>query len=162
WETANRLGMPFTGYFLVVVAAADSPSSDPVPGIAASLRQIDVASAWRLDPHQAVGIISLPDTDPTDSVERLTRHATGHVGVSPTFTLLANAPSALYLAGVALRSRPHPEVKVRCFADTPVAVLAAAAPDAAAAIAQHVLGPVLHLPEHERDTLLDTFEMWLA
>lgn len=120
WETANRLGMPFTGCFLVVIAAATASSSDPVPGITSKLRQIDVASAWRLDPHHAVGVLSLPDTDPTRALERLTRHATGNVGISPTFKHLAAAPSAHYLAGVALRSRPHPEAKVRCFADTPV------------------------------------------
>jgi DNA-binding PucR family transcriptional regulator len=50
---------------------------------------------------------------------------------------------------------------VHCFDDTPIAVLVAASPDAATAIAQNVLGPILELSDHERDTLLDTFETWL-
>jgi hypothetical protein len=161
WETAGRLDMPSTGCFLVAVAAADPPSSDPLPGIVGTLRRFDVTSAWRLAPHQAVGILSLPNGDPTRAMEQLARHATGNVGVSPTFKLLSGAPSAHYLAGIALHSQPRPEVKVRHFADTPVAVLVAAAPDAAASIAQHVLGPVLELPEHDRDTVLDTFAAWL-
>jgi DNA-binding PucR family transcriptional regulator len=49
---------------------------------------------------------------------------------------------------------------VRRFDDTPIATLVAAAPDAAAAIARNVLGPILELPQYDRDTLLDTFETW--
>lgn len=161
WDTASRLGIPHHGHFLVVAAAAVPLGADPLPGIVSGLRKVDVASAWRLTPHQAVGVLSLPEPDPSRTVECLHAHATGQVGLSPVFAHLDATPRAYYLAGVALRSRPHPYVQVRQFDDTPVATLVAAAPDAAAAIARNVLGPILELPPHDRDTLLDTFEAWL-
>lgn len=160
-ETASRLGIPCSGNFLVAVAAAEPLGGEPLPGIVASLRKIAAVSAWRLTPHQTVGIVSLPEPDPTGAIESIWAHSTGHVGVSPLFTHLDTTPRAFYLAGVALRSRPRPEARVRRFEDTPVAALVAAAPDAAAEIARTVLGPVLELPEHDRNTLLNTFETWM-
>jgi hypothetical protein len=161
WETASRLDIPHTGHFAVVVAAAEPLGTDPLPGLTTSLAAIEVASAWRLAPHQAVGILSLPTPDLTRAVERIEDHASGHVGMSSLFDRLEATPRAYYLAGVALRSKPRPHRRLRCFDDTPIAVLVAASPDAATAIAQNVLGPVLELPEHDRNTLLDTFEAWL-
>jgi hypothetical protein len=161
WETASRLDIPETGHLLVAVAVADPISSDPIPGVVAALREIDIASAWRLAPHQAVGLLSLPDDDADAAMQCMEKLATGRVGISSVYKHLAATPRAYYLASVALRSRPRPDVKVRRFDDTPIAALVAAAPDAAAAIAHNVLGPVLALPPHDRDTLLDTFETWL-
>jgi hypothetical protein len=161
WETARRLDIPFDGHFLVVVAAADPLGGDPVPGVTNRLGQIKVASAWRLSPHQAVGVLSLREPNPLPAVQRLEMCGTGHVGVSPLFTNLESAPRAFYLAEVALRSKRHPDVKVRQFEDTPFAVLVAAAPEAAAAIMRSVLGQFLEQPARDQEVLLETFEMWL-
>jgi hypothetical protein len=162
WETAGRLGMPHEGHFLVAVAEARPLNSDPIPGISKILRNRDVVSAWRLAPHQTVGVLAMPEPDPTIIIECLDQHASGHVGISPVFTHLDRAPRAFYLAGVALRSSPLPDSRVRLFAQTPIAVLVAAAPDASAAIASDVLGPVLALPDQDREALLQTFEVWSA
>jgi hypothetical protein len=161
WETASRLDFPHSGHFVVAVATAEPLGTDPLPGITASLAAIDVTSAWRLAPHQAVGVLSLPDVNLTQAVECIEKHASGCVGLSSLFSRLEAAPRAHYLAGVAVRSTPRSNRRVRCFDDTPIAVLVAASPDAATAIAHNVLGPVLELPDHERDMVLDTFETWL-
>jgi hypothetical protein len=161
WETASRLDIPHNGHFLVVVAAADAIGGDPLPGIGPQLRKEKASSAWRLSPHQAVGIISLRDSDPTPAVQRLEMCSTGIIGVSPLFKELDGAPRAFYLAGIALQSTPHPNTRVRSFDETPVAVLVAAAPDAASAIMRNVLGRLLDLPSRDQNTLLETFEMWL-
>jgi hypothetical protein len=161
WETASRLDIPYTGHFLVAVAAAAPLGGDPLPGIGTKLGRIKVASAWRLSPHQVVGMLSLPDPDPTAVMERLEACSMGHVGLSPLFTNLGSAPRAFYLAEIALRSTPHPDVKVRQFDDTPFAMLVAAAPDVAAAIMRNVLGPFLDQPIQDQETLLETFSMWL-
>ncbi|HZZ47746.1 MAG TPA: helix-turn-helix domain-containing protein [Pseudonocardia sp.] len=161
WETASRLDIPYNGHFLVAVAAAAPLGGDPLPGIGTRLGQIKVASAWRLSPHQVVGVLSLPDPDPTPVVKRLESCSSGHVGLSPPFTNLGSAPRAFYLAEIALRSTPHPDVKVRQFDDTPFAMLVAAAPDAATAIMRNVLGRFLDQPVHDQATLLETFSMWL-
>jgi PucR C-terminal helix-turn-helix domain/GGDEF-like domain len=161
WEMASRLGIPYTGRFVVAVVAVEPLGSDPVPGVVGALQEQKIVSAWRLAPHQAIGVLSLPDPDTTRAAKCIERHALGNVGLSPTFTQLSAAPRAYYLAGVALRSRPRPDVRVRRFDDTPLAILVAAAPDAAAAIAHQILGALVELSEHERDTLLDTLEIWL-
>jgi hypothetical protein len=160
WDTAGRLGFPNEGHFLVTVAEARPLSSDPLPGIATSLQKLDVVSAWRLAPHQMVGVLSLPGDDVTATVDCLEQHASAPVGLSPLFIHLDRTPQAFYLAGVAVRSSPRPDARVRLFAQTPIAVLAAAAPDAAAAIVADVLGRVLALPDHERDMLLETYDVW--
>jgi hypothetical protein len=161
WETASRLDIPHQGHFLVVVAAARALGGDPLPRVVPELRKEKAASVWRLSPHQAVGIISLPDPDPAPAIRRLEACSTGHVGVSPLFRELDAAPRAFYLAGIALQSTPYPHVRVRRFDETPVAVLVAAAPDAASAIMRNVLGRLLALPTRDQNTLLETFEMWL-
>ncbi|HEX4250761.1 MAG TPA: helix-turn-helix domain-containing protein [Pseudonocardia sp.] len=161
WETASRLDIPYNGHFLVAVAAAEALGGDPLPGITKSLGQIKVASAWRLSPHQAVGVLSLRDPDPVPVVERLEACSTGRVGISPIFTSLDSVPRAFYLAGIALRSTPPRDVKVRQFDDAPLAVLVAAAPDAAGAIMRNVLGRFLDQPVRDQETLLETYEMWL-
>jgi hypothetical protein len=161
WETASRLDIPYSGNFLVIVAASQALGGDPLPGVVPQLRKDNAASAWRLSPHQAVGIISLRDPDPAPALRRLEACSTGHVGVSPLFKELDGAPRAFYLAGIALGSTPHPDVTVRSFDETPVAVLVAAAPDAASAIMRNVLGRLLDLPTRDQNVLLETFEMWL-
>jgi hypothetical protein len=128
WETASRLDIPHTGHFAVVVAAAEPLGTDPLPGLTTSLATIEVASAWRLAPHQAVGILSLPTPNLTRAVERIEQHASGHIGMSSLFDRLEATPRAYYLAGVALRSKPRPNRRLRCFDDTPIAVLVAASP----------------------------------
>jgi hypothetical protein len=162
WETAGRLGMPHEGHFLVAVAEARPLNSNPIPGIFKILQSRGVVSAWRLAPHQMVGVLALPEPDMTTVIDCLDQHASGNVGISPVFGHLDRAPRAFYLAGVALRSSPHPDSRVRLFAQTPIAVLVAAAPDASAAIAADVLGPVLALPDQDREALLQTFEVWSA
>lgn len=161
WDTAGRLGLPHEGHFVVVVADSPTAGRDPLPGIAGRLRELDTMSVWRLAPHQSIGVLSLPEPDTTLVGQCLEQCAEGPIGVSPLFGRLDRAPRAFYLAGIAARSRPSSTAKVRVFTETPIAVLVAASPDAAAAAAADVLGRVLALPAQERDVLLDTFDVWV-
>jgi DNA-binding PucR family transcriptional regulator len=145
----------------VAAAAADPLGGDPLPEIADRLRTVRASSAWRLSPHQLVGVISMRDPDSTRVVQQLEACGSGNVGLSPVFTELDEAPRSFYLAGVALRSTPHGQQRIRKFNETPIAVLVAAAPDAAVAIMRNVLGKLLEIPDHEQNALIETFEMWL-
>ncbi|HEY2225003.1 helix-turn-helix domain-containing protein [Actinomycetospora sp.] len=160
-EVAARLGMPQRGHFLVVVAVAVPNAGDPLAGISEALREHEVVSAWRLASREALGLLSLSTPDPAAAVSCLERHAVGRVGVGPLFGELDAAPQAYYLAGIAARSRGRGDSWVRLFARTPIAMLVAGAPDVAAGVATDVLGPVLALPEQDRNVLLQTFEVWL-
>jgi DNA-binding PucR family transcriptional regulator len=46
------------------------------------------------------------------------------------------------------------------FEQTPLRVLAAAAPDAAGELVRTVLGPILELPTQDRSSLLSTLQAW--
>lgn len=160
-DIAARLGMPQRGHFLVAVSAAVPGQGDPLPGISEALREREVVSAWRLGSREALGVLSLPTPDPAVAVSCLEEHALARVGVGPLFSDLDAAPQAYYLAGIAARSRGRGDSWVRLFARTPIAMLVAGAPDVAAGVATDVLGPVLALPEQDRNVLLQTFEVWL-
>ena len=145
----------------MVVSPAVPGGEDPLPGISGALRGCEVVSAWRLASREALGVLSLPSSDPAAAVSCLEEHSLGRVGVGPLFADLDAAPQAYYLAGIAARSRGRGDSSVRLFARTPIAMLVAGAPDVAAGVASDVLGPVLTLPEQDRDVLLQTFEVWL-
>jgi GGDEF-like domain len=57
WETANRLGLPSQGPFVVVVAEALVLGASALPEIESKLRSLDMYSAWRVLPDLQVGIV---------------------------------------------------------------------------------------------------------
>jgi hypothetical protein len=162
WEIASRLDLPTTGSFVTVVAEVRSVGEVAMPEIAAKLRAVDVSSAWRLLPEAEVGVVAMPRPDVSDVVRIVGAAAPARVGVSPGYTTLEETPRALYLARVALQSAPAGARAVRRFDDTPLAVLVAAAPEAAVRIARQVLGTLLELRRDDQDLLLGTLETWLS
>lgn len=156
WETAHALRLPVEGRFVVVAAATPEPGGEALPGIASRLAASDIRSAWRLQPHQQVGVLALPAPATVDGVLTVLRRANARAGVSPVYRTLRETPQALQFARLALRGLGDGEVAQ--FADTPLAVLMAAAPAEAGQVAARVLGPVLALADRAR--LLDTLECW--
>ncbi|HWN36058.1 MAG TPA: helix-turn-helix domain-containing protein [Pseudonocardia sp.] len=161
WEIAEKLGLPRAGSFAAVAAEVGEIGTEPLPGIAVRLRELGVWSAWRLLPRLQVGIVSLPSAELEPLVTALEVAATARIGVSPVYPALEGTPHAVYLAKIALSSIGGGPPRVSRFAATPLAILVAAAPDAAAQIARTVLGPLLALPRDEQDLLLDTLGTWL-
>jgi DNA-binding PucR family transcriptional regulator len=81
-------------------------------------------------------------------------------GVSPVYASLGDTPRALHYARLVLGTLPAGAPAVAQFEETPLRVLAAAAPDAAGELARTVLGSVLDLPAPDRSTLLGTLRAW--
>lgn len=160
WEVSQALRLPLEGVFLVVAATADL-GHDPMPRVESALAVHDISSVWRLETDLSLGVLSLADLSRADvALEVLRRHATGPVGVSPTFVELRQATWALRLARLALGNHPA-GAGVEQFRDRPLNVLLAAAPHAALETARVVLGGVLELPPEDRDLLLGTFGAWV-
>jgi DNA-binding PucR family transcriptional regulator len=88
--------------------------------------------------------------------------ATSRVGVSPTYTDVADTPRALHFARIALASAPPGDKAVVLFDDAPLPVVVASAPDTATRITRTILGPLLDLPPDERGVLLDTLATWFT
>jgi DNA-binding PucR family transcriptional regulator len=93
-------------------------------------------------------------------LELLGRSVRARTGVSPVYHTLGGTPRALHYARLVLGSLPAGVPAVAQFEETPLRVLAAAAPDAAGELARAVLGPVLDLPAQDRSTLLGTLQAW--
>ncbi|GAA3516833.1 PucR family transcriptional regulator [Actinocatenispora rupis] len=159
-EIAGMLRLPMDGTF-VVVAAATQLGQDPLPRVDSYLSAVDVPSVWHLRQDAMVGLLSLGQAARgATALDVLARHATGPVGVSPTFDVLRRAPWALGLAELVLQRHAGTDL-VEQFQDTPMNVLVASAPGAARDAARTVLGELLDLPADRRDLLLDTLTAWV-
>lgn len=160
WHAAQTLGLPLSGFFVVVAAESPQPGQDPLPRVEAVLSVQDVASVWRLEAARSLGILSLGARSRAGAaLDILDRHASGRIGVSPVFVELGQAGWARRLALLALEASQHNGV--RQFPDRPLDMLVAAAPDTAIGVARTVLKDLVDLPAEDRGQLLDTLQAWL-
>jgi len=161
WEVAKLLDLPYQGSFLVVVAENIALGAEPLAGVEARLQPHDIASAWRLQPEQQLGVVSC-GLRPVDTVlEVLTRLATARVGISPTYSTLDQTPRAVRLARIAMQNLPADAPGIAQFDDSPLGALVAADPGVTREVVNRVLGRVLPLDAEDRSTLLATIEAWL-
>src|SRR6266536_933253 len=134
WEAAKLLRLPWEGVFVVVAVEAPGLAQEGLPDAEALLAGRGIGSAWQLHPDVQMGVVSLrrPDTIPL-LVELLERSVRARAGISPVYRSLAETPRALHYARLVQSSLPPGVPAVAQFEETPLRVLAAAAPDAAAA-----------------------------
>ena len=161
WEAAKLLRLPWEGVFVVVAAEAPGLAQEGVPDVEALLAARGIGSAWRLHPDIQTGVVSLRHADALPVLLGLLGGGVrARAGVSPVYRSLGETPRALHYARLVLASLPPGAPAVAQFEQTPLRVLAAAAPDAAAELARTVLGPVLDLPAQDRSSLLGTLQAW--
>ena len=161
WEAAKLLRLPWEGVFVVVVVEAPGLAQEGLPDAEAFLAGRGIGSAWHLHPDIQMGVVSLRHADALPVLlELLRRGVRARCGVSPAYPALGDTPRAVHYARLVLASLPVGAPAVVQFEETPLGVLAAAAPDAAGALVRTVLGPVLDLPDQERSSLLGTLRAW--
>jgi hypothetical protein len=132
WEAAKLLRLPWEGVFVVVAAEAPGLAQEGLPDVEALLAGRGIGSAWGLHPDLQTGVVSLRRDDALPVV----------------------------LGRLVLGSLPAGAPAVAQFEQTPLRVLAAAAPDAAGELVRTVLGPILELPTQDRSSLLSTLQAW--
>jgi hypothetical protein len=163
WESAATLRLPQQGTFVVVAARPPRPGVESIPRAEDTLRTRDVQSAWRVEVDAHVGVVVLT---PRITIDRLCAHlaelTTGPIGISAPYPSLDQSPAALRQARLAYATATPGSHELVRYERVPIAILLASAPQAAAAVAQAIFGPVLALPAAERDLLLDTLRMWFA
>jgi hypothetical protein len=163
WESASVLHLPRHGEFVIVSAHCQSPGVEALPAIENRLRLRDVTSTWRLDHEYQDGVVALRQRFGLDNLRaELARATQGRVGLSRIFSRIDDANPAWREARLACAAATPGTKEVVRYDERRLAVLAATSPDAAAAFAENVLGPVLALPEDERRTILHTIRVWLA
>lgn len=162
-DAADLLALPYSGTFAVVVADAPGLAQHALPNIETTLRAHTIGSAWRLSPDLHIGIVSLRDAHGMpELIKVLSELAIDRVGVSPAYGHLDQTPRAMHLARNALESAQPGTATVTLFDDAPLPMLVVSAPSTAAAISKQILGPLLELPEADRELLLTTMATYFA
>jgi hypothetical protein len=156
WEAADLLRLPYKGPFVVVAAEVPEVGRQAVPAAEERLRSVGLASAWRLLPELQIGVIAVPTGRLAVLVEFLEKSATGRVGISPPYDELDGTGQAVRFARVALAG----STAVTLFDESPLTMVAAAAPDVMQYFVRKVLGGLDDLAPDDREVLLDTLAAW--
>jgi PucR C-terminal helix-turn-helix domain/GGDEF-like domain len=163
WDSAATLKLPHQGSFAVVAAQVPGPGEESIPHAESALRAKGIQSVWRVEFDAHIGVVALTARHGIDGLcARLAELTGGPAGVSEPYTGLEHTPAALRQARLARTTATPGGHEVIRFGQVPIAILLASAPDAAAGVAQAILGPVLSLPDPESGILLGTLRAWFA
>ncbi|MFF2039918.1 PucR family transcriptional regulator [Kitasatospora sp. NPDC058170] len=158
----RALGLPERAAYRVVAGALGPDGEDPLPGIAARLAGVQVASAWTTELGERLGLIApVGEAGSAAALRFVEQLAAARVGVSRPFAALAAAPEALRQARIARECAPPTGPGVHCYGTAPIDTLLAAHPESAAELAEDVLGPLLSGAGGDA-ALLDTLDAWFA
>ncbi|MFE9098628.1 PucR family transcriptional regulator [Streptomyces sp. NPDC007264] len=165
WECADALRLPQRGVFAVVSvegrAGGGPADEDALHDVEGALRVLGIWSVWRLDDDAQVGLLSLRSPRGlAQAMDLMRRRGVGRVGVSALFHGLEQAPGAFRQARLACACVEPGARDVASYGDSPVRLMVVSAPDSAQHAVREVLSPVLDLPPHERDVLLETLSRW--
>jgi hypothetical protein len=162
WEAMRVLRLDRKGPFLVVCGEIND-GVGPLPTVEGQLRAVDIDGEWIHRAGSLLGLLALPNEQLVVAVEeRLGGIALSRVGISRPFASLMDAPNARREAQLAAQCLPPGTPGTHVYGSSPIALLAAASPDAASEVARTVFGPLLTLPTTERAVLLDTLGVWFA
>ncbi|MFE3055312.1 PucR family transcriptional regulator [Nocardia sp. NPDC059239] len=160
-DIVRMLHLPRAGVFVVVHAESGVPSTNPVPGAEGGLRAAYVHSVWLTESDARIGLLSLGNQRALDhSLTRLRQIVSGRVGVSRIFTTLSMTGAAVREAELAARCTHPGSNAVTVYGHTPLPLVLVSAPEAARSLADEILGPILELDDEDRDSLLDTLDLW--
>jgi hypothetical protein len=162
WEAMRALRLDRKGPFLVVCGEFND-GVGPLPAVEGQLRAVDIDSEWIQQAGSLLGLLALPNEQLVAVVEeRLDGIALSRVGISRPFASPVDTPNARREAQLAAQCLPPGTPGAHIYGSSPLALLAAASPDASSEVARTVLGPLLTLPTPERAVLLDTLGVWFA
>ncbi|MFD6425763.1 helix-turn-helix domain-containing protein [Streptomyces sp. NPDC060198] len=116
---------------------------------------------WHPGPERDFAVAALGDGEPAGLARRLNDMRVGRGGVGPAVGSLAELPTGRRLAEVALLTCPADGDTVVALEQCLPAALVVSQPELADRLVMSVLGPLLALPEAERDLLVGTLDAWL-
>jgi hypothetical protein len=158
-EAAHRLSLAPEAAYLVVVSDVTTVSSETLVSTSARLRARGLHSHLGWVGDQVVGVVVMGHRRPEDVValvEPLGQHPCGAAVVEN----LTSVPRGARLANAVVRAVREPGVHL--LASSWAAALVSANEELASALAQHVLGPLLRLPDHERAAVFETLEAFTS
>jgi hypothetical protein len=162
-DAATALRLRPNGRHAVVIVAADGPETGeggyPAEELEHRLAAHGLQSAWRPQPTGQLGIVDLGDAA-IETVCRALRGVRARAGISAVVDGLDELPMARTLAATALATVPAGRTEVAVLTERLPAALLVSSPQLMALLVDHVLGPVLSLPDGERVQLLEALRAY--
>lgn len=159
-EVLRTLGFPERGAFAVV--AIDTEPTAPLPAkLTAALDGLGIRSVWDAQIDAYIGLLSAAAPATIDrAAVTISSIVADRVGISSVFWASQAIPAGLTEARLAARSVRTGATGAVRFGDEPVGHLLIAVPAAGRRAAAQILGPILQLPEPERDDLIAALDAW--
>ena len=155
-EAASELDLPTDADFVVLATdlTQDTTAED-------ALAVNGIRSIWQPHARLTVGVVALGHHDPDRVLDLLRSAIRDRAGVSPRVHGLGELGTAHELAVLALRTLPAGTATTARLDDRLPAALLVRSPDLVDRLVEGVLGPLLRLPDGERQQLLATLSAWL-
>ncbi|NKY32401.1 PucR family transcriptional regulator [Nocardia speluncae] len=159
-DVLRTLGFPERGAFAVV--AIDTEPTAPLPAkLAAVLDSLGIRSVWDAQIDAYIGLLSAAAPAAIDrAAAAISSIVADRVGISTVFWASQAIPAGLTEARLAARSVRTGVTGAVRFGEEPVGHLLIAVPAAGRRAATQILGPVLELPDPERDDLIAALDAW--
>lgn len=157
----RELGLPPAGPYVVVVGEDATGQVDLVHP-EETLARHRIRSVWQVESGRLTGLVALEDRPVEAAAELLSPEVCARIGLSPVLPDCSGISVARELAMTALRTVPRSAVGAAALDERLPQALLVRSPELADRLVQRTLGPVLELPAHEREVLLETLATWLA
>ncbi|GAA3723068.1 PucR family transcriptional regulator [Gordonia hankookensis] len=160
-DAMRALGLPERASYVVVCAGSPESRSTTASDTAGRLQSKGVTSVWDARPDGYLGLIcGRCDADIEAGLTELGSVFDHRVGVSGPFSMPSEIARAVDESRLARRSVPPGAATLSRYESLTLALLLVRSPDTAREVAARTLGPLLDLPEDEREEMLATLEAW--
>jgi hypothetical protein len=161
-EACESLGLSPDEPLACVVAAIDDPRAEPLHGPDERLARVGIVSHWHVRAGHYFGVVALGDRPVRRLVALLKPCVRGRVGLAVVPDGAAGFEQAYRMAAQAADTLPAGCHRLTTLEERLPELLLAGSPDIVPPLVRESLGPLLALPEHQADVLLDTLATLLA
>lgn len=162
WEALRSLGLPESGWLVVVAVDTTSVGDVSQPILGSVLDAIYFVSAWWVTDDLQYGIVMLRGPDRLSRLSEVLRTVKRvRIGISPVYEVGPIPRAGLKYARAALRATTSDQ-RLVVFSEDPYAVAAVGDPETMSIYCRTVLGTLLELNRFDKAVLLDTFRQWVA
>ncbi|MGC4962700.1 PucR family transcriptional regulator [Gordonia sp. DT101] len=160
-DAMRALGLPERASYVVVCAEGSESRPATATATAGRLQSKGITSVWDARPDGYLGLIcGRYDADIESALTELGAVFDQRVGVSGPFSMPIEIARAVDEARLARRSVPPGGAGLSRYGSLTLALLLVRSPDTAREVAVRTLGPLLNLPDDEREEMLATLEAW--